>query len=162
MYRYETTRHHKTRFALLMSKKLRQIMVKNVVTVKPNATVKSAAELMRAHEISCLVVVKNEKPIGIVTEQDMLRRVITKSRKLEKTCVSEIMSKPLIVATPNIHAHVASKIMLKRNIRRLPVVENERLVGLVTLTDLISASVQHKTFGKIRLFPRKTDTRLSK
>jgi len=133
-------------------------MVKNVVTVKPNATVKSAAALMNAHEISCLVVVNYEKPVGIVTEQDMLRRVMHKSRDPGKTCVSEIMSKPLIVATPNMDAREAVKFMLERNIRRLPVVENGRLVGLVTLTDLISASIQHKMFRKIRLAPhRKRD-----
>jgi CBS domain-containing protein len=118
-------------------------MVKNVVTVKPNATVKSAIELMNAHEISCLVVI-HEKPIGIVTEQDILRRAIRKSREPEKTYVSDIMSKPLIVAPPDMHAREASKLMLERNIRKLPVVENGRLVGLVTLTDLISALVPHR------------------
>jgi CBS domain-containing protein len=126
-------------------------MVKNVETVKPNATVKSAAELMNARQISCLVVVDREIPLGIVTEQDMLRRVLHKSRDPEKTCVSDIMSKPLIVAAPNMDAREASKLMLERNIRRLPVVENGRLVGLVTLTDLISASVQRKMFGSLRL-----------
>jgi CBS domain-containing protein len=125
-----------------MFKRLRQVMVENVVTVKPNVTVKRAAELMNANEVSCLVVVSHEKPIGIVTEQDMLRRVMHKRRDPEKTWVSDIMSKPLIVATPNMHVREASKLMLERNIRRLPVVENGRLVGLVTLTDLISAVVR--------------------
>lgn len=123
-------------------------MVKNVVTVKPDVTVRNAAKLMNAHKISCLVVVNHEKPIGIVTEQDMLRKVIHKSRKPEKTYVRGIMSKPLFVAAPNMHVHEAAKFMLEHNIRRLPVVENGRLVGLVTLTDLISASVQHKVFGR--------------
>ena len=126
-------------------------MVKNVITVKPNATVKNAVKLMNTHEISCLVVVNHEKPIGIVTEQDMMRRVIHKSRIPEKTRVSDIMSKPLIAATPNMHAQEAAKLMLERNIRKLPVVENERLIGLVTLTDLISASVPHKMFRRTRL-----------
>jgi CBS domain-containing protein len=140
----------------MMPKKLRQIMVKDVITVQPDTTVKNAVELMNAYEISCLVVVSHEKPIGIVTEQDMVRRVIHKSRSPEKTRVSEIMSKPLIVATPNMHAQEAAKFMLQRNIRRLPVMENERLVGLVTLTDLISARVQRKMFGNVHLSsPRK-------
>jgi len=126
-------------------------MVKNVITVKPNATVKNAVKLMNTHEISCLVVVNHEKPIGIVTEQDMMRRVIHKSRIPEKTRVSDIMSKPLIAATPNMHAQEAAKLMLERNIRKLPVVENERLIGLVTLTDLISASFPHKMLRRTRL-----------
>ena len=126
-------------------------MVKNVITVEPNATVKNAVKLMNAHEITCLVVVNHEKPIGIVTEQDMVRRVIHKSRNPEKTRVSDVMSKPLIAATPNMHAQEAAKLMLERNIRKLPVVENERLIGLVTLTDLISASVPHKMLRRTRL-----------
>ena len=152
-------RYHKTRLTLMMPKKLRQIMGKNVITVEPNATVKNAVKLMNAHEITCVVVVNREKPIGIVTEQDMVRRVMHKSRIPEKTRVSDIMSKPLIVATPDMHAQEASKLMLERNIRRLPVVENERLIGLVTLTDLISASVQRKMFRRTRLFsPQKKGT----
>jgi len=140
------------RLALLTFKTLRQIMVKNVITVEPNATVKSAVELMNAHDISSLVVVNHEVPIGIATEQDMLRRVIHKSRVPEKTRVSDIMSKPVIVAPPNMHVHEASKLMLERNIRRLPVVENGRLVGLVTLTDLINASLPRKMFRRMRVF----------
>jgi CBS domain-containing protein len=143
-----------------MSKRLRQIMVKNVITVEPNATVKNAVELMNTHKITCLVVVNHEKPIGIVTEQDMVRRVMHKSKSPENTRVSDIMSKPLIVATPNMQIREASKLMLQRHIRRLPIVENEQLIGLVTLTDLIDASIPHKMLRKTRLLtPQKMKTR---
>jgi len=120
-----------------MSTKLKKIMVENVVTVEPNVTVQRAVELMNTHEIGCLVIVQNEKPIGMVTERDMLKRVIHKSRNPEETSISDIMSKPLIAASPNMRTGDAAKLMLERNIKKLPIVENERLVGLVTLTDLI-------------------------
>jgi len=120
-----------------MSLKLEGIMVKNVVTVKANVTVKRAVEVMNKHEIGCLVVVNSEKPVGIVTERDMLERIIHELREPEKTRVIDIMSKPLIAAAPKMSAGEAAKLMFERKIKKLPVVEDGRLVGLVTLTDLV-------------------------
>ena len=120
-----------------MSLKLEEIMVKDIVTVKADASVKKAVELMNKHEIGCLIVVNEGKPVGIVTERDMLRRIIHELREPEKTKVTEIMSKPLITVTPKISAGDAAKLMLERKIKKLPVIENGRLVGLVTLTDLV-------------------------
>jgi len=122
-----------------MSFKLNKIMVKDIVTVKASATAKKAVEVMNEHEIGCLVVVNQGKPIGIVTERDMLKRFICELREPEKTKVIDIMSKPLIAAAPKMSAGEAAKIMFERKIKKLPVVENGRLVGLVTLTDLIGS-----------------------
>jgi CBS domain-containing protein len=120
-----------------MSQKLRKIMVEGVVTIEPSATVKQAAELMNMHEIGCLVVVHREKPVGILTERDMLKRIICKSKQSKTKKVVDLMSKPLIAASPDMRAGDAAKLMFERNIKKLPVVENGRLVGLVTLTDLL-------------------------
>lgn len=120
-----------------MSLKLKDIMTKDVVTVKGSATVKRAVDLMNKNEIGCLVVVNNVKPIGIVTERDMLKRVIHEKKEPEKTNVAEVMSKPLIVTAPNMLAGEAAKLMFGKGIKKLPVVKNERIVGLVTLSDLI-------------------------
>ena len=120
-----------------MSLKLKDIMTKDVVTVKGSATVKRAVDLMNKNEIGCLVVVNNVKPIGIVTERDMLKRVIHEKKEPEKTNVAEVMSKPLIVTAPNMLAGEAAKLMFGKGIKKLPVVKNERIVGLVTLSDLV-------------------------
>ena len=120
-----------------MSQKLRKIMVEKVVTVEPSVTLKKAAELMDMHEIGCLVVVHCGKPVGIITERDMLKRVICESRESETVRIIDIMSKPVITASPNMSAGDAAKLMLERNIKKLPVVENGQLIGLVTLTDLL-------------------------
>jgi CBS domain-containing protein len=122
-----------------MSQKLRKIMVERVVTIGPDASVKQAAELMNMHEIGCLVVVDHEKAVGILTERDMLKRIICESRQSKTTKVVNSMSKPLITASPDMRAGDAAKLMLERNIKKLPVVENGRLVGLVTLTDLLNS-----------------------
>jgi CBS domain-containing protein len=120
-----------------MSQKLRKIMIEKVVTVEASATVKQAAALMNLHEIGCIIVLDHEKPVGILTERDMLKRVICGSRMPETTKVLSLMTKPLVTASPDMRAGDAAKIMFERNIKKLPVVENGRLVGLVTLTDLL-------------------------
>ncbi len=120
-----------------MSQKLRKIMVEKVVTIEPMATIRQAAELMNLHEIGCVLVVDHEKPVGILTERDMLKRIICESRSPNTTKVISMMTKPLVTASPDMHAGDAAKLMFERNIKKLPIVENGRLVGLVTLTDLL-------------------------
>jgi CBS domain-containing protein len=120
-----------------MSQKLRKIMVENVFTAKPDDSVGQVAELMNKHEIGCVIIVDDGKPVGVVTERDMIKRVICRSKGSEKEKVAQIMSKPLIEASPEMLAGDATKLMLERNIKKLPLVENGKLLGLVTLTDLI-------------------------
>jgi len=120
-----------------MSLKVEDVMVEDVISVSEEATVRKAAELMGKHEIGCLIVVKKGKPVGIVTETDMVKRVIVEPADPEKTKVGEIMSRPLVVGSPQMDLDEASKLMQKRKIKKLPVVEKGRLVGLVTTTDLV-------------------------
>ena len=134
-----------------MSQKLRKIMVEKVVTIKPDAAVKQAAELMNMHEIGCLVVVESEKPVGILTERDMLKRVICESRQPGKMKVIDLMSKPLTTASPEMRAGDAAKLMFERNIKKLPIVEKGRLVGLVTLTDLLRSPGVIEFLNKLSL-----------
>lgn len=112
-------------------------MVGEVVTVETNATVREAVRLMNDREIGCLVVVQGGKPTGIVTERDMLKRVLVATRDPRAVEVGEVMSKPLLSMEPEKEIEGAVKLMFKHRIKKLPVVENGRLVGLVTLTDLI-------------------------
>lgn len=120
-----------------MSLKVEDVMVEDVISVSEKATVREAAELMNKHEIGCLVVVKKGKPVGIVTETDMVKRVILKPVDPKKTRVSKIMSKPLVVGSTQMGVDEVSKLMRKQKIKKLPVVEKGRLVGLVTTTDLV-------------------------
>jgi len=119
-----------------MSLNVEDVMVEEVVTVEAEATVQEAVDLMNKHEIGCLIVVLRGKPVGIITERDMLKRVLAKSIDPEKIKVSEIMSVPLIVGKPEMEVENAVKLMFKTKIKKLPVVQRGRLVGLVTLTDL--------------------------
>lgn len=120
-----------------MSLKIEDVMVEEVVSVSENATVWEAAELMDKHEIGCLVVVEKEKPVGIVTETDMVKKVILGFIDPEETKVGEIMSRPLVVGNPEMDVDEASRVMRRRKIKKLPVVKKGRLVGLVTTTDIV-------------------------
>jgi Predicted signal-transduction protein containing cAMP-binding and CBS domains len=120
-----------------MSLKLEDVMVEDVITVEEKATIKKAVELMNKHEIGCLIVVKRGKPAGIVTERDMLKRILLESKDPEKIKVNEIMSEPLVVGKPQMDIEDAVRLMFKRNIKKLPVADEGNLVGLVTLTDLV-------------------------
>jgi CBS-domain-containing membrane protein len=126
-------------------------MVEKVVTIEPGATVRRAAELMNMHEIGCLVVVDHEKPVGILTERDMLKRIICESKQSRTTRVANVMSKPLVTASPDMRAGDAAKLMFERGIKKLPVVENGRLVGLVTLTDLLRSEGVIEFLNKLSL-----------
>jgi len=92
---------------------------------------------MNKHEIGCLIVTKSRKPIGIVTERDLLKRVLADFRDPKKTRVWEIMSAPLMFVGLNVNVEDAVKFMLKMEIKKLPVVKRGKLLGLVTLTDLV-------------------------
>jgi len=116
--------------------KVDDVMIEDVITVDSDATVMEAVELMNKHEIGCLIVTRKGKAVGIVTERDFLRRVLAESRDPKKTRVRQIMSKPLIFGEPDMDIEDAARLMFRKKIKKLPVVENGRLLGLVTLTDL--------------------------
>lgn len=119
-----------------MSIKIEDVMVKEVITIDEKSIVKEAADIMNRFEIGCLIVTKNGKAVGILTERDLLKRVVSPARSPRRTKVETVMSKPLIVVEPDMELEEAAKLMFKLKIKKLPVVESGRLMGLVTLTDL--------------------------
>ncbi|MCL6579488.1 MAG: CBS domain-containing protein [Candidatus Bathyarchaeota archaeon] len=125
-----------------MSIEIRHIMVHKVITVKKEATVEEAVELMNKYEIGCLVVVENGKPVGIITERDLLKRVLPKSEVIRNMKIMEVMSKPLISVEPKVQIEETAKLMFQKKIKKLPVVEKGKLVGLVSLTDLLRVQPQ--------------------
>ncbi|RLI47202.1 hypothetical protein DRO69_01105 [Candidatus Bathyarchaeota archaeon] len=123
-----------------MSLKVKDVMVKNIVTIGAKTSVKKAVELMNKHEIGCLIIMNKEKPVGIVTERDMLKRVLLQRKDPRRTRVSSIMSKPLMVGKPHTDLREAVRLMVERRIKKLPIVENTHLLGLLTLTDIVRSS----------------------
>ena len=140
--------------------KIENVMVSDVITVEAEATVREAVDIMNKHEIGCLVVVdEEEKPVGVMTERDLLTRVLAKRKDPVRTKVSQVMSKPIITATPHMDLEAAAKLMFEKKIKKLPVVEDGQLVGLVTLTDMVRVQPQIikvlKSLAKAKLPPKR-------
>ena len=135
-------------------------MVGEVVTIGADISVREAVRLMNDHEIGCLVVVQDGKPTGIVTERDMLKRVLVATRDPRAVEVGEVMSKPLLFMEPEKEIEDAVKLMFEHKIKKLPVVENGCLVGLVTLTDLVGSPEVMKLLEEVSL--NKTPRRMKK
>ena len=114
-------------------------MVKEVITVDEASTVKEAVDIMNRFEIGCLIVTSaraHGKAVGILTERDLLTRVVGQSRSAKRTKVLTVMSKPIIVVEPDMDLEEAARLMFKLKIKKLPVVKSGQLMGLVTLSDL--------------------------
>lgn len=115
---------------------VREIMVRNVITIDHNKTVKDVALLMSEKQVSSLVVIKDDSPIGLVTERDLSRKVMTTDRKSSDVQLSEIMSLKFRWVEPMTPIEDAIQKMINNNIRRLLVLEEGKLVGIITETDL--------------------------
>jgi CBS domain-containing protein len=112
------------------------LMISPVETVKPTDLVKSALKIMIRKDIGCVVVVEGRKPVGILTERDVSRKV-TKTANVLMSRVRSVMSRPLITVTPHTLIEKAIYLMVRYGIRRLPVIEGEALVGLISERDLL-------------------------
>ena len=116
--------------------KVRDIMQKNVITIESLKKAHDAAIILKEKEISFLVVVKEGKPIGIVSERDIVRKIVADNKDAQTTQLEIIMSKNFKWVEPNASIESAVQKMLNNNIRRLVVLENENLAGVITQTDL--------------------------
>ena len=115
---------------------IRDIMIRDVITISKDKTAYDAAILMNNNEIGSVVVIEDDKIIGIVTERDLVRKVCAKLLPSNQVLIKDIMSKPVITGEPDLEPEVAVQRMLNNKVRRLPIVEDGKLVGIVTITDL--------------------------
>lgn len=129
----------------LLIKRVTEIMSEGPVdVVEKGLNVFYAANVMRERARGSLVVVDDGKPVGIVTERDIVRRVVAEGRSPSATKVGDIMSTPLISVGPEATVAAAVRIMYENGIRRLPVVENDRIVVMLTVTDLARAMYRER------------------
>ena len=113
---------------------VKDLMSKNVVTIDVNKTVAEAAALMSEKDIGDLIVMDGDTPVGIVTERDFVRRVLAEG-KSRQSKVSEVMTSPLKVIDPEAPIKEAARRMVNKRIRRLPVIKDNKLVGIITAAD---------------------------
>jgi CBS domain-containing protein len=118
----------------------RDIMTTEVVTILPELTVQDAAALMRHEGIRSLIVEKESEDdaYGIVTYADLVDKVLAYSFDPAEMRVDEIMTKPLIVVNPSLKVEMIARLFALHNIGHAPVVEDHRIIGMVSMTDLIT------------------------
>ncbi len=112
-------------------------MIRDVVSITPGESVEEAARIMTEHGISSLIVTSNEELHGIITEKDILERVVAKGLRPAEARVIDVMSPSLITITPDTPLEEANRIMVEKKIKKLPVVEAEghTLLGILSVTD---------------------------
>lgn len=110
-------------------------MAGKVVTATPNTTVARAAKLMAERGVGSIIIAKSKKPLGILTERDLLMKVVSVDLKPSNVRVGKVMSTPIITIDPNADITEAARVMIRNKIRRLPVIERGKLIGILTASD---------------------------
>lgn len=118
---------------------VKEIMTKNVVTIRSDETVFDASIKYKDEKVGCLVVLKEDYCVGIVTERDLIERVICMDKNPKKTIVSEIMSSDIKTINALDKIETAIEKIIKHKIKKLPVISDDKIVGIITVTDISKA-----------------------
>jgi CBS domain-containing protein len=128
--------------------KLRELMTSQVRTCRENAPLTEVAQIMAEVNCGAVPVVTGENRVaGIITDRDMVLRAIAHGEDVQRTTASACMTHPVTCAGPEMDAHEAANMMAQRQIRRLPVVEHDRLVGIVALGDMATINIHVNEAG---------------
>jgi len=119
--------------------KVNEIMVRKVVTAKPETSLTDVARLMRKNRIGSIVVVKNDSPVGILTESDFIK-LVARGTDMKNAAAEDFMHRGVVTCEPTITVVDALMIMRSEKLRHLPVVKREKLVGIISIRDLIAAT----------------------
>jgi CBS domain-containing protein len=125
---------------------LRNKPARNVVRVRPDQSVLEAIKVLASEDIGAAVVMNGERMVGIFSERDYTRKVILKGRASDTTRVDEIMTANVVTVSPRTKDRECMAIMTERNIRHLPVVDNNTVVGMVSIRDIVSDIIADQDF----------------
>ena len=127
-------------------KDITQAKGNQIYSITPDATVYSALEQLFEKNISALLVVEGEKPIGIFTERDYARKVVLKGKSSKETLIKEIMTSELITVEEDCSIEDAMRIMTNKHIRHLPVMAENKLAGIISIGDVVKQLLQEQQF----------------
>ncbi|RLI93333.1 MAG: hypothetical protein DRO89_00325 [Candidatus Altiarchaeales archaeon] len=120
-----------------MELKVGDAMTRGVIYVKPDENVQRVAEIMKKNDIDSVIVIDNGVGVGIVTDMDIIAKVVASGKDPRTTCVSKIMTSPLITITPDADIDDAARVMRDREIRRLIVTQDGNIIGMLSEFDLV-------------------------
>ena len=115
---------------------LRDVMTPNPVTVQPSATLQEAARIMRDEDTGVVPIVENGRPVGVITDRDIVVRAVAEGGEAVRRSVRDVASSDLVTVAPDMSTEDAAELMASRQVRRVLVCENERLVGVASIGDL--------------------------
>lgn len=129
--------------------RLRDIMTKDVASIQPQMSVSDAAKIMQAHNVGAIpITTPDNTVVGIVTDRDIVVRNIANDGDAKSAKVEDMMTEQLVFGTPDMYVSEAAQLMAQNQIRRLPVVENGKLVGIVALGDLATTELSDERAGE--------------
>jgi len=116
---------------------VREVMTKDVKVVRLDTSVKEVVATLSKFDIGSVIVVQGDRPVGIITERDILRRMVEPCLAPETLAAKHIMTSPLITISENANIEEAAKLMAKKKAKRLPVMGDGKLIGMLTFTDIV-------------------------
>lgn len=116
---------------------VKDIMTDDVITIKASTPANEAAKIMEQKRIGAIVITENDTPVGIVTDRDFAIKIVAHAYPFH-TPVKQIMSSPLVAISPDESVLAIADLMYTRGIRKLPVIDDDKVVGIVTATDLVT------------------------
>ncbi len=129
---------------------VKEVMTRDVCTAKKEDSLLNASRKMLEFGVGSVIIVEDGKPVGIVTERDILKKVVARNKVPSKVRLEEIMSSPLITIKPTTSLREAADIMRKRGIRRLPIIDDDgNLVGIITDNDILSVAIDLGEFAAL-------------
>ncbi|CDF57575.1 CBS domain-containing protein [Thermobrachium celere] len=128
--------------------KVKDIMTRDVITVSPNTPVKEVADLMRKYNIGSVPVCEGNRVVGIVTDRDIVIREVAYGKNPNEVLARDVMTASITTINSEKDIHDAARIMAEKQIRRLPVVEDGRLVGMLALGDIAVTNRLHDDAGE--------------
>jgi CBS domain-containing protein len=120
---------------------VRDVMSKDVKVVRPDSSVKEVVANMNKFNIGSIVVVQGDMPVGVISERDILRRVVEPCLSPESLTARQVMTSPVITISETASIEEAAKLMTKKKVRKIPVMKKQKLVGIVTFTDIVTKAL---------------------
>ena len=117
-----------------------------VYSTSPDASVYDALQLMADKNIGALIVFEGDRMVGLISERDYARKIVLKNKFSRETAVSEIMSRDVVTVSPDRNLEECMEVITARRVRHLPVVEDDRVLGIISIGDIVKGIIEHKEF----------------